>query len=103
MSEPDYKLLDSQVRALLGNEPDALASTSNFVAPLYDAMEDVNWLGVYALRGDELVLGPFQGKPACVHINVGSGVCGVAAATLQTQRVYLALPDDWRRNDLNSV
>lgn len=87
MSNPDYALLDSQLRALLADETDALASTSNFVALLYNALDDINWLGVYVLRGNELILGPFQGKPACVHIELGSGVCGTAAATMQTQRV----------------
>ena len=83
----DYTLLDSQAEALLRDEPDALANAANFVALLYNALDDVNWLGIYVLRDDELVLGPFQGQPACVHIAVGSGVCGTAAATLQTQRV----------------
>jgi len=83
----DYTLLDSQAEALLRDEPDALANAANFVALLYNALDDVNWLGIYVLRGDELVLGPFQGQPACVHIALGSGVCGTAAATLQTQRV----------------
>ena len=83
----DYKLLDCQADALLRDEPDALANAANFVALLYNALDDVNWLGIYVLRGDELVLGPFQGQPACVHIDVGSGVCGTAAATLETQRV----------------
>lgn len=83
----DYDLLESQAVALLSDEPDALASAANFVALLYNALDDVNWLGIYVLRGDELVLGPFQGQPACVHIAVGSGVCGTAAATLETQRV----------------
>jgi len=87
MTCPDYKLLDSQLRALLGDEPDALAAASNFVAHIYNAMEDVNWLGIYVLRKDELVLGPFQGKPACVRIPVGRGVCGTAAATMDTQRI----------------
>ena len=66
MNDPDYKLLDSQLRALLVGETDALASASNFVALLFNTMGDVNWLGIYVLRGEELVLGPFQGKPACV-------------------------------------
>ena len=83
----DYTLLDSQAEALLRDEPDTLASAANFVALLYNALDDVNWLGIYVLRGDELVLGPFQGQPACVHIALGSGVCGTAASTLQTQRV----------------
>lgn len=87
MTNPDYGLLDSQLRALLAGETDALASASNFVALLKNAMERVNWLGVYVLRGNELVLGPFQGKPACVHIPVGTGVCGTAAASLRTQRI----------------
>jgi len=87
MSTPDYKLLNSQVHALLADETDALASASNFVALLYNALEDVNWLGMYVLRNEELVLGPFQGKPACVHLQLGSGVCGTAAATRETQRV----------------
>ena len=83
----DYKLLESQAEALLRDEPDALANAANFVALLYNALDDVNWLGIYVLRGEELVLGPFQGQPACVHIALGSGVCGTAAATQETQRV----------------
>lgn len=87
MTAPDYELLDAQLRALVGEEPDALAAVSNFVALLYNAMTDVNWLGVYVLRGDELVLGPFQGKPACVHIGLDEGVCGAAVSSGETQRV----------------
>ncbi len=87
MRQTDYDLLDSQLRALLENEHDALAAAANFVALLFNAMDNVNWLGIYVLRGDELVLGPFQGKPACVHIALDEGVCGAAASTMQTQRV----------------
>ena len=87
MSPDRYSLLDSQLRALLADETDALAATSNFVALLYNALDNVNWLGVYVLRNDTLVLGPFQGKPACVRIPLGAGVCGTAASTRQTQRV----------------
>ncbi len=87
MSDPDYKLLHSQLRALLADEKDALASASNFVALICNAMQDINWLGIYVLRGDELVLGPFQGKPACVRLNLNAGVCALAATTLATQRV----------------
>lgn len=83
----DYDLIDSQLRALLDGEPDALAAAGNFVALLYNALDDVNWLGIYVLRDEELVLGPFQGKPACVHIPLGAGVCGTAASSLETQRV----------------
>ena len=87
MSNTDYPLLTSQLRAMLDGETDALANASNFVALLFNALDDINWLGVYVLRGEELVLGPFQGKPACVRIPIGSGVCGTAAATLESQRV----------------
>ncbi len=88
MEKINYKLLNSQLLALLGSESDSLANAANFVALTYHAMDDINWLGIYVLRGDELVLGPFQGQPACVRIPLGTGVCGTAAATLQTQRVY---------------
>ena len=87
MNDTDYKLLDSQLSALLADEIDALASASSFVALLYNALNEVNWLGIYVLRDAELVLGPFQGRPACVHLELGSGVCGTAAAKLATQRV----------------
>jgi GAF domain-containing protein len=87
MNQTDYRLLNSQLHALLENEHDALAASGNFVALLYNALDEVNWLGIYVLRGDELVLGPFQGKPACTRIALDEGVCGAAASTLQTQRV----------------
>jgi GAF domain-containing protein len=87
MNNTDYTLLDSQLQVLLENESDALAATSNFVGLLYNAIDNINWLGVYVLRDKELVLGPFQGKPACVHIALDAGVCGAAASTRQTQRV----------------
>jgi len=87
MNEPDYALLKSQLLALLADERDALANASNIVALLHQAMDDINWLGIYVLRGDELVLGPFQGLPACVRIPLGNGVCGTVAASLETQRV----------------
>ncbi|MDH4108972.1 MAG: GAF domain-containing protein [Gammaproteobacteria bacterium] len=83
----DYRLLDSQLAALLAGEQDSLANTANFVALLWDALPEINWLGVYVLRGNELVLGPFQGKPACVRIPLGNGVCGTAAASGRTLRV----------------
>ena len=87
MSQTDYTLLQSQLTALTADESDALANASNFVALVFNALDDVNWVGIYVLRGDELVLGPFQGKPACVRIPIGSGVCGTAAARLETQLV----------------
>ena len=87
MTSDDYAVLRAQARALIEGETDTLANASNFVALLYAALTDINWLGIYVLRGEELVLGPFQGKPACVRIPIGKGVCGTAAATLETQRV----------------
>jgi len=87
MPETDYPLLRAQMLALLRDEADILANASNFVALLFHALDDVNWLGLYVLRGEELVLGPFQGLPACVRIPLGKGVCGTAAASLVTQRV----------------
>jgi GAF domain-containing protein len=83
----DYKLLNEQLAALIGGENDALANCANFVGLLFDGIPEINWLGIYVLRGDELVLGPFQGKPACVRIPLGQGVCGAAADSIQTLRV----------------
>ena len=83
----DYALLGAQLDALLRDESDALANAANFVALLYNALPDINWLGIYVLRGSELVLGPFQGKPACVRIPLGKGICGTAARDLKTMRV----------------
>lgn len=87
MADTDYKLLESQVRSLLTDESDTLANAANFVALLYNALDDVNWLGIYVLRGEELVLGPFQGQPACVRIPLGRGVCGTAAQQDKTLRI----------------
>jgi L-methionine (R)-S-oxide reductase len=83
----DYLLLGAQLDALLRDESDVLANAANFVAFAFDALPDINWLGLYVLRDDELVLGPFQGKPACVRIPPGLGVCGAAVEKLKTQRV----------------
>ena len=83
----DYALLQKQTEALLAGEADPLANTANFIALLHEYIDRINWIGVYVLRGDELVLGPFQGKAACVHIPLGTGVCGAAARSRATQRV----------------
>lgn len=83
----DYALLNQQMQALLRDEPDRLANTCNFVALLFNALDAVNWLGVYILRDDELVLGPFQGQTACVRIPMGRGVCGTAAASREAINV----------------
>jgi len=74
-----YAELESQARALLEGERDATANAANVAALLYHTLPQLNWAGFYWLRGRELVLGPFQGKPACVRIALGKGVCGTAA------------------------
>ena len=79
--KPDfYRELVQQLEGLLHGERDAIANAANLSALLYDAMPRLNWAGFYLMRGGELVLGPFQGKPACVRIPVGRGVCGTAVA-----------------------
>ena len=87
MPETDYAFLQSRLPALLSDESDPLANAANFVALLYQSIDDINWLGIYVLRDNELVLGPFQGQTATTRIALGKGVCGTAAATRQTQRV----------------
>jgi len=82
-----YALLVEQMRALLHGERDRIANAANFAALVYDAVPDLNWAGFYFHDGRELVVGPFQGKPACVRIALGKGVCGTAAATRETQLV----------------
>lgn len=76
-----------QLAGLLSGEPDLIANASNTSAFLNTLLSDINWLGFYFRQGDELVLGPFQGNPACVRIPMGRGVCGTCAATAHTQRV----------------
>ena len=83
----DWSLLLDQARALMSVSRDRIANAANLSALLYQELEQVNWAGFYFLCGDELVLGPFQGLPACVQIPVGSGVCGTAAETREVQRV----------------
>ncbi|HEY3123087.1 MAG TPA: GAF domain-containing protein [Thermoanaerobaculia bacterium] len=79
----------ASLASLLEGEGDALANLANASALLAGALERINWSGFYLLRADELVLGPFQGKPACVRISLGKGVCGTAAARRET----LVVPD----------
>ncbi len=83
----DWDLLLEQATALLSVSRDRIAAAANLSALLYQELADVNWAGFYFRRGDTLVLGPFQGLPACVDIPVGQGVCGTAAATGTVQRV----------------
>lgn len=74
-----YRELASQLGGLLTGERDAIANAANMASLMYHTLPDVNWVGFYFLKGDELVLGPFHGKPACVRIALGRGVCGAAA------------------------
>jgi L-methionine (R)-S-oxide reductase len=82
-----YADLQQQVRGLLASERDLIANAANFAALIYHSLSDVNWAGFYLFDGAELVVGPFQGKPACIRIALGRGVCGTAAQTRQTQLV----------------
>ena len=82
-----YALLAAQLEALLADERDFVANAAQFSAFLFHELGDLNWAGFYLNKGEQLVLGPFQGKVACVRIPFGWGVCGVAASSRQTQRV----------------
>jgi L-methionine (R)-S-oxide reductase len=82
-----YAELAEQARGLLHGERDRVANAANFAALVWHAVPDINWCGFYFFDGTELVVGPFQGKPACVRIALGRGVCGTAATTGQTQLV----------------
>lgn len=79
-----YADLAAQLRGLLGDETDAVANAANTAALIFTSLHDLNWAGFYFRRGDELIVGPFQGKLACVRIALGRGVCGTAAASRQT-------------------
>jgi len=83
----DYKLLGKQLASLISVETDLLANSANFVGLLFAEIPNINWLGLYILRSNELVLGPFNGNPACVRIPVGQGVCGSAAKEARTLRI----------------
>jgi L-methionine (R)-S-oxide reductase len=85
----DYASLAQDLGALLAGESDLIANAANTAALLFATLPEVSWAGFYFLRGGELVLGPFQGKPACVRIALGQGVCGAAAV----QRRTLVVPD----------
>lgn len=82
-----YQSLNNQVVALIEDETNLIANLANVSALLNLSLEDINWVGFYLLENDTLVLGPFQGNPACVRIPVGKGVCGTAFAEKQTQRI----------------
>lgn len=80
----DYSILSSQLYSLIHNVPHTVANLANAAALLFNSLEDLNWAGFYILEGDTLVLGPFQGQPACIEIPVGKGVCGTAAMKKET-------------------
>jgi len=82
-----YILLNSQLKALLDNEPDVISGLANASALLMGALQDINWSGFYLMKHGELLLGPFQGRTACVHIAVGRGVCGTAVLKDEVQLV----------------
>jgi GAF domain-containing protein len=82
-----YRDLASALEGLVAGEPDPIANMANAAALIWETLPDLNWAGFYRNFDGELVLGPFQGRPACIRIAFGSGVCGVAAATRQVQRV----------------
>ncbi|MFV3370235.1 GAF domain-containing protein [Pseudomonas sp. NY15435] len=82
-----YALLAAQAESLFADERDFIANASQFSAFLFNELQDLNWAGFYLNRNEELVLGPFQGKVACVRIPFSKGVCGAAARTRETQRV----------------
>ncbi|MFZ4688327.1 MAG: GAF domain-containing protein [Polymorphobacter sp.] len=82
-----YRDLAQQLTALIGDERDMIANAANTAALLFDLLPDLNWAGFYLFKDGELVLGPFQGKPACIRIPIGRGVCGAAAATRVSQVV----------------
>ena len=87
-SKPEqYAQLLEQARALLHGERDRIANAANLSSLVYNALPDLNWVGFYFFDGSELVVGPFQGLPACVRIPLDKGVCGAAASSRQTQRV----------------
>jgi GAF domain-containing protein len=82
-----YKDLALALEGLVAGESDAVANMANAAALIWETLPDLNWVGFYRNVGGELVVGPFQGRPACIRIAFGDGVCGVAAATQQVQRV----------------
>ena len=82
-----YRDLAAALDALVAGEPDPIANMANAAALIWESLPGINWAGFYRNVGGELVVGPFQGRPACIRIKFGEGVCGAAAATLEVQRV----------------
>lgn len=88
MTLNDYQRLTKQISALIESETDLIANLANISSVLNMELSNLNWVGFYLMKEGELVLGPFQGKPACVRIPVGRGVCGTAVSTNSVQRIY---------------
>lgn len=84
----DYTELNARLQSLIAGVPHEIANLANASALLWESLEDINWAGFYRMEDGRLVLGPFQGKPACIEIPVGRGVCGTAVARDRTQLVY---------------
>ena len=82
-----YRDLASALEGLVSGETDSIANMANASALIFESLPDVNWVGFYRVVGEELVLGPFQGRPACIRMNFEEGVCGAAAKSRQVQRV----------------
>lgn len=87
MIDSNFSLVLKQLEALLESEPDYIANAANMSSLIYNSLTDLNWVGFYFQKNDELVLGPFNGQPACTRIPNGKGVCGTAFASNTTQRV----------------
>lgn len=85
--QDQYTILCEQLSALLQDEYNEIANMANMSALLYHTLENINWVGFYLLQNGELILGPFQGNVACMHIALGKGVCGTCASTLHIQRI----------------
>ena len=82
-----YRDLASALQGLVAGEPDAIANMANGAALIWESLPDINWVGFYRMIDGELVLGPFQGRPACIRMKLGEGVCGTAAETREVQLV----------------
>lgn len=87
MKQTNYDLLQKQVESLIEDESNLIAILSNISALLNDSLHQINWVGFYLINENELILGPFQGHPACMHIPIGKGVCGTAVQDDTTQRI----------------
>ena len=87
IKETNYNLLGKQLASLIEDETNLIAILSNTSVLLNDNLDQINWVGFYLIENNELILGPFQGHPACVHISIGKGICGTAVANNQTQLV----------------